>query len=275
MMRPERTTVLIAASLAAALGACGEQAQRPTKPPVAFNPGPAQPPNTQPPSYVGRWAATAELCDDGAWVFTDRSLATAGEVSCTFADVTANETGWIAEGACIAQAPAAPASLVLNTTRAGPNRTLAVSGGPFSGPQVLIACPLKPTGRLAEAAAIDDHITAEAGVADSAVKPYEFKYKLMIGKAWRQDDQVLKLAEPLNADVGGRLGERLYYFHPGEADPFLIRDSEVSYAFEAGKLSSVLSREGTELQAPADRDKAEIEGRLMARARELRRAADG
>lgn len=275
------------ASLFAALGlsavlaaACGQPAP-PATPPVAQNPGPPLTPNPMPPGYVGRWAASADLCEAGAWVFTDKGLTTAGEVSCTFTAVTPNESGWIAEGACIAQAPAAPASLVLNTTRAGAERTLAVSGGPFKGPQVLTACDVPggppapgaaaapgPTG-LADAAAIDSRIAA----AGDGIKAGEFKQDGLIAKAWREGDAIVRITEPLMGGVGRKIGERSFYYRPGDLDPFLVRDAEAAYALEGGKLTAVYSREGTELQARAARDKAEIEGRVLSRARELRTAA--
>src|SRR3546814_20479421 len=50
---------------------------------------PATPAGSLPPAdaayrYVGRWAATQQLCATGAWRFHERRLDNAGEVSCTF-----------------------------------------------------------------------------------------------------------------------------------------------------------------------------------------------
>jgi len=265
--------------LALPLAAC-EPSRPPAKAPVAVNPGPPGPLQSQPPSYVGRWAASPDLCAAGAWVFTDKSLVTAGEVSCTFAQVTANDTGWIAEGACTAQGPAQPATLVLNTTRAGPGRSLAVSGGPFPGSQILALCPVDPASLaapLADAEAIDKRIA----IGGAELKPYEFKQASLISQAWRIEggapnpDGLIKIAEPLLGDLGRKLAERLYYFRPGAAHPFLIRESEASYAVDSGHIVAVYSRDGVELQMSADRDKAELERRLIGRAVELKKAAEG
>lgn len=253
--------------------ACGEPAPPPQKAPVAVNPGPPVPPETLPPTYVGRWAARPDLCASGAWVFTEKTLRTAGEVSCTFTQMTPNETGWIAEGACIAQAPAAPATLVLNTTGAGQTRTLAVSGGPFTAPQVLKACPVNPADLarpVADAEAQDRRIAATP----AKIAVADFTQGSLISQAWREDGQVIKIAEPLIGDVGRKLAERHYYFRPGQPLPYLIRESEAAYAVEAGKIAAVFSRDGVELQMPADRDKAELERRLLGRAAELRKAAE-
>lgn len=253
--------------------ACGEPAPPPRKAPVAVNPGPPAPPDTLPPTYVGRWAARPDLCASGAWVFTDKTLTTAGEVSCTFTQITPNETGWIAEGGCIAQAPASPATLVLNTTGAGQTRTLAVSGGPFTAPRVLTSCPVNPADLarpVADAEAQDRRIAA--GPANIAMA--DFTQGSLISQAWREDGQIVKLAEPLLGDVGRKLAERQYYFRPGEPAPYLIRESQASYAVEDGEIAAVFSRDGVELQMPADRDKAELERRLLGRAAQLRQAAE-
>lgn len=251
--------------------ACGQPAP-PQKAPVAVNPGSPVPPDILPPTYVGRWAARPDLCASGAWVFSDKTLTTAGEVSCTFTQITANETGWIAEGACIAQKPAAAATLVLNTTGAGQTRTLAVSGGPFTAPQVLTVCPVNPADLarpLADAEALDRRIAAAP--ADIAVA--DFNQGSLISRAWRQGGQIIKIAEPVIGDLGRKMAERHYYFRPGELTPYLIRESEASYAVEGGKIAAVFSRDGVELQMSADRDKAELERRLLGRATELRQAA--
>jgi|GEM_PF-1386619 len=276
-MTPIRVSSIFLSPLMLALAACGQPVAPPTEPPKAENPGPPLTPNPMPPSYIGRWAATIDQCQTGAWVFTDKGLTTAGEVSCTFSQVTPNETGWIAEGACTAQAPAAPASLVLNTTRGGGARTLAVSGGPFTSSQVLAACPEPAPQAPApaapdEAAAIDIRVAAGA---DPAVKPYEFKHKLLIAKAWRVNDQVIKIVEPRAAAAGRPAGERSYYFRPGETDPFLVRHEAAAYAFEGGKLTSVAGVDGASPNTNTPPDKGQIETRVLTRARELRIAADG
>ena len=272
--------ILILSLPLALAAACSRPAPPPTPAPKAENPGPPMTPNPMPPGYVGRWAPSADLCQTSAWVFTDKALTTTGAVNCTFVQVTPNESGWIAEGACAAEAPAAPATLVLNTTRAGAQRTLAVSGNPFAAPQVLVTCdgpggPPDPAAaaaaRLAEARAIDGRILAVTG----GVQPFDFKLKLLDLKGWRQDGQLVRITEPLSGEGGKSQGERSFYFRPGESDPFVVRAADTAYVFDGGKLMAVFGREGVELQPRSDKGQAEIETRVLGRARDVRAAAGG
>jgi hypothetical protein len=88
--------------------------------------------------YVGRWAADAGLCAGGAWVFTETTLNTAGEVSCTFNTITPTTTGYTIQATCTAEAPPAPATIHLSYAQSA--QALLVEGGPFS-PIGLIRCP--------------------------------------------------------------------------------------------------------------------------------------
>ena len=56
-----------------------------------------------PSRYVGRWAATPELCKDGAWKFAEMDLSTAGEVSCDFHRVREVPGGYDADAVCLAE----------------------------------------------------------------------------------------------------------------------------------------------------------------------------
>lgn len=251
------------------LAAC-DPARPPAKAPVAVNPGPPGPLQSQPPSYVGRWAASPDLCAAGAWAFTDKTLTTAGEVSCAFEQVTATDTGWIAEGACTAEGLTEAAVLVLNTTRAGPARTLAVTGGPFTRTPVLTRCPVDPSALarpVADAEALDKRIAASAAELTAS--------SFSDGQAWRTAEGLVKVAEPLLGQGGLKLAERHYYFRPGAPEPYLIRESEAAYAIDRSRIVAVYSRDGVELQMPADRDKAELERRLIGRAIALKLAAEG
>ena len=287
-MRPSNRPILALAPLCGLLAACNPQSQPPARAPAAQNPGPPLTPDPMPPSYIGRWAATPDLCAAGAWVFTEKALNTAGEVGCTFTQVTPNDAGWIAEGACTAQAPAKPATLVLVTARSSAARTLAVSGGPFARAQVLVACdeatgapPIMSQSRgapvPAAAGAVLDADALDKAIADPAagVQPFEFRRGPLVAKGWRRGGAVVKIVEPLPADAGRNSGERAFYFRPGSPDPFLVRDPQALYALEGGKLLGVYSRDGAALQPPTPRDRAEIEGQVLAHGRDLHAAAEG
>ena len=53
--------------------------------------------------YVGRWAATQQLCATGAWRFQPKRLETAGEVSCTFDEVDKAAGGYDIAASCLAE----------------------------------------------------------------------------------------------------------------------------------------------------------------------------
>jgi hypothetical protein len=93
---------------------------------------------TEPPFFVGRWAATTDLCATAAWVFTETGLATSGEVTCTFDTVTRTRTGYDLQATCTAEAP--PAPYLIRLAYAQSAQALLVEEGPFD-PIGLVACP--------------------------------------------------------------------------------------------------------------------------------------
>jgi hypothetical protein len=75
-----------------------------TAPPVSTpEPAPSVTPAPEPARYIGRWAANAGLCKDGAWRFEEMDLSTAGEVSCDFHRVANVPGGYDAAATCFAE----------------------------------------------------------------------------------------------------------------------------------------------------------------------------
>lgn len=135
-MKPETFATL---SLALALAACGGEVEAPPPPPAALEtaaPAAAAPRAT----YVGRWAATPELCDDGAWVFEETALNTAGETSCRFEAATSTPTGYLIAALCTAEGPERSHEIVLTLTDPAPPQAMTASGGPWSGAVTLRRC---------------------------------------------------------------------------------------------------------------------------------------
>lgn len=131
--------VCIALACALALSACQKpgpatsdraapDAQAEAPPPVV--PTPVAPPPSPPPRYVGRWAASADLCRTGAWNFAERRLETAGEVACDFQRVTPNEGGYDIHAVCTAEGP--PKAYDLKLRFAQSAKALLLEGGPFN-----------------------------------------------------------------------------------------------------------------------------------------------
>ncbi len=131
---------VLAAGLAVLTTAC-EPAER-AEGPVASQTPDAAPTAAQPaaqPAYVGRWAANAGLCRDGAWDFRHDGLATAGEVSCRFDGVAALDDGYEIAATCTAQAP--PQAHNLRPSLNGAGDMMVVRGGRFDSPPPPTRCP--------------------------------------------------------------------------------------------------------------------------------------
>lgn len=141
---------LYALGLCLVLAGCGPEPRAAEKAATASEPAPAAGPAPttavtadvpQPAPYVGRWAATPELCADGAWMFEPGRVATAGEVSCDFATVTPQGAGYRVGAKCLAEGVAEPETFGLALAGAGAAQRMTVTGGPWTGPVTLMRCP--------------------------------------------------------------------------------------------------------------------------------------
>lgn len=134
MSRPSLFVLtVLALALAACQPAAGDDAAAPadaappppaaagSTPPVADD-APAPPPEAL--RYVGRWAAEANLCDDGAWVFSADGLQTAGETTCRFSNVRDIPGGYALDADCNAQGT--PSSGEMRLTFAASARAMLV-----------------------------------------------------------------------------------------------------------------------------------------------------
>ena len=92
-----------------------------------------------PPRFVGRWAASAALCDNPL-VFAPHSLRS-GLANCEFDKIDPSSAGYAITAVCGSGKGPMPARLIVTT----PNETnislLTVSGGPFRDPTALQRCP--------------------------------------------------------------------------------------------------------------------------------------
>ncbi|MCM8731359.1 hypothetical protein ACFO8O_10350 [Hephaestia sp. GCM10023244] len=89
------------------------------------------PPADSPYRYVGRWAATQQACDSGAWRFEERRLTTAGEVSCSFDSVVKAPGGYDIAATCQAEGHRAPDKIKLRFAESA--RAMLVSSGMWDG----------------------------------------------------------------------------------------------------------------------------------------------
>lgn len=123
-------------------GSVAPGAAMPPEPPPLENQHPvnaeAAAPEGAPARYVGRWAANAGLCRDGAWRFEERHLATAGEVSCDFDRVTQVAGGYDVHAQCHAEGERM--SEVIKLRFAESAGAMLVESKTF-GPIGLVPCP--------------------------------------------------------------------------------------------------------------------------------------
>ena len=68
-------------------------------------------------------------------------------------------------------------------------------------------------------------------------------------------------------------GDRYYYYQPGADAPFLVRDLQYSYGYDAGHLAVVYDSYGRPLSDDMAARQAYLAGRYLARARGLYEAA--
>jgi len=107
--------------------------------PDSGEPGKLPPANGATPRYVGRWAATEQLCASGAWRFYATHLETAGEVSCSYDRVDKVPGGYDLHAMCTAEAPPMPDLIKLRFAESAQamlveSKTLKSTGLIYCGP---------------------------------------------------------------------------------------------------------------------------------------------
>lgn len=132
---PARILLCLAAALSAGCDGRGEWA---SAPPVAASASAPAAVEDEQPFFVGRWAAREDLCAEGAWVFTESGVTTAGEVSCRFDSVRRVTAGYDIAATCWAEGAPTPHTIQLSYAESA--QALLVEGGPFADIG-LIACP--------------------------------------------------------------------------------------------------------------------------------------
>jgi hypothetical protein len=136
--------------------------------------------------------------------------------------------------------------------------------------QALPQAPPAPVERLFGTDSDYAYLDSAAYMSDAffdAPPDYAFAYEGVYPWAWRADDDALVLVEPIAG------GYRAYYYQPGAALPFLVRDPQYAYGFDQGRLAAVYDGYGRALP-PVDVDqRSALAGRYLARAQALNQAA--
>ena len=96
---------------------------------------------------------------------------------------------------------------------------------------------------------------------------YDFEYEGVHSWVWRGSNREVRLIEPVEG------GYRYYYFQPGAASPYLVRDPDYSYGYSDGQLVAIYDSEGRLLPPDAFDQRADDAGRYLARATALYQAS--
>lgn len=128
----------------------------------------------------------------------------------------------------------------------------------------------QPAQVAATAAAYDGYALAQRAYAHDRVAyrqppAYGFAYGGVEPWVWQADDDDLMFAEPIDD------GYRFYYYEPGEAYPYFVRDRDYGYAYGPGGVLAALFDSGG-VPLPQDRlyGVAPTAGRYLARGHDLR-----
>ena len=95
--------------------------------------------------FVGVWAATPDACHrNETWRITADRLAAAGGVTCAIEGAARAPAGWAVQARCAGASDSQSTNLQFSGPT--PEGSMAVSGGPFAPPAVLVRCTPPLTG---------------------------------------------------------------------------------------------------------------------------------
>ena len=169
-----------------------------------------------------------------------------------------NKSGANGDNATVAQAGAGPA-LPLTTGDATPAAAApSIRALPASGP-----APVVRVQNPDDDYAYLDRAYYQADAVEDAPPDYSFDYDGVNPWVWQSSDDALEFAEPVGS------GYRYYYYQPGAAYPYLVRDNGYAYGFDRGQLVIVYDSAGRVLPRQDIDRRADDAGRYLARARAL------
>jgi hypothetical protein len=102
---------------------------------------------------------------------------------------------------------------------------------------------------------------------EDAPPDYAFDYDGVRPWVWRSANDALEFAEPIGD------GYRYYYYQPGAAYPYLVRENGYAYGYDRGRLAVVYDPSGRPLSADQMAGRRDYAGRYLARADALYQAS--
>ena len=112
-----------------------------------------------------------------------------------------------------------------------------------------------------------DQAYYQANAFEDAPPDYAFDYDGVRPWVWRSANDALEFAEPIGD------GYRYYYYQPGAAYPYLVRDNGYAYGYDRGQLAVIYDPSGRPLSADQMAARRDYAGRYLARADALYRAS--
>jgi hypothetical protein len=124
--------------------------------------------------------------------------------------------------------------------------------------------PLAPSGQPGTAYAPADEAMAMSGAFADSPPDYAVDADGATPWVWTAGDNSVRVAE---AAPGG---ERYYYYHPGESQPYYVQDPSYGYGYRNGALAVVYGRDGRPLPPASYARYQDFAGRYYARGLSLR-----
>ena len=148
---------------------------------------------------------------------------------------------------------------------------IADAGAPVAAPSVErlpAAAPIRYARPQGDDYAWIDRADMFSDALGDAPPDYGFAYEDGVQPwAWQSGDDYLRYAEPIDG------GYRYYYYEPGGASPYLVRDPWNSYGYRGDQLVAVYDRGGRVMPWREARGRDAYAARYYARAVDMRRAA--
>lgn len=221
---------------------------------------------------IGYWAEKAALCPADPWLIARTDFASTPSRTCTLHDQGLSEgrESWRANCRGLGRSQ-------IMRLGSGEFDRIAIKNPYGETALVLVRCGASATSPdnarfqalQNEAAAVDGQIAVGKLVEASVAKADG----IFLVRSWRQRGEIVKIVAPIG---GGPFADRdrAFYFHPGDATPFLIRSPNAVFVLTEGRISGWFAPDGRLVSILVTTVPNRRERSLIAQASTLRRLAE-
>lgn len=221
---------------------------------------------------IGHWAETAANCPANPWLIARTNFASTPARTCILHDRGALEgrESWRATCRGVGRSQ-------ITRLSSGELDRVAIRNPYGETALVLVRCGASVASTdnarfesLQNAAAALDRRIAAGELVEVSVASAD---DIFLVRSWRQRGAIVKIVAPIG---GGPFADRdrAFYFHPGEATPFLIRNPNAVFVLAEGRISGWFAPDGRLVSNLVTTRPQGREQRLLAEARALRRLAE-